>query len=195
MLSFSFPENLTSAISFFPKIKKQSIALLPKVVREDIDNLNAVVTVTIGKEDYEPKFKKELNDIRKKASIKGFRKGKTPMSFLKKMYGKGLLSDIVTEMLQNELSELMANKEVTFLGRPIPASDQKPVNFDLGELEDYTFKFDLGKAPDFEVKGIDEKSGYDYFKVKVGDDKVDESVTMIQKRFGERKGSGRHRPS
>ena len=37
---------------------------MPKVVREDIDALNAVLTVTIEKEDYEPNFKKELNKLK-----------------------------------------------------------------------------------------------------------------------------------
>ena len=62
---------------------------MPNVVKEDIDQLNAVLKVQIGREDYEDKFKTELKKISKTASLKGFRKGKTPMGFLKKMYGKG----------------------------------------------------------------------------------------------------------
>ena len=32
---------------------------MSQVVREDIDNLNAVLTVTIAQDEYEPKFKQQ----------------------------------------------------------------------------------------------------------------------------------------
>ena len=159
---------------------------MPKVAREDINALNAVLTVTIGKEDYEPKFKKELKKIKDKAAIKGFRKGKTPTGFLKKMYGKGLLSEIVTEMLQHELSEVMASEEISYLGKPIPTEDHAPVDFDLNNFEDYEFRFDLGKAPEFEVKGVDSGTEFEIFKVDIPADKVEERLDYIRKRRGER---------
>ena len=159
---------------------------MPKVVKDDINALNTVLSVTISKEDYEPKFKKELNKIKDKAAMKGFRKGKTPTSFLKKMYGKSMLGEIVTEMLQHELSEVMANEEITYLGRPIPTEDHSPVDFDLNALEDYTFKFDLGKAPSFEVKGIDKTSEFEIFKVEMPDDKATERLNYLRKRRGTR---------
>jgi trigger factor len=159
---------------------------MPKVAREDIDALNAVLTVTIPKEEYEPKFKKELNKIKDKAAIKGFRKGKTPTGFLKKMYGKSVLSEIVTEILQHELSEVMASEEISYLGKPIPTDDQPPVDFDLNNFEDYVFKFDLGKAPEFEVKGMDSGTEFEIFKVDIPADKVEERLEYIRKRRGER---------
>ncbi len=158
---------------------------MPKVVREDIDALNAVLTVTVEKEDYEPDFKKELNKIKDRGAIRGFRKGKTPTSFLKKMYGKGLLGEIVTNILHKELNEVMNSTELTILGQPIPAEDQKVLNFDYNSTEPYSFKFDLGKAPEFELKGMDKDTLYDYYKVKVADEKVNERLETARKQFGE----------
>ncbi len=159
---------------------------MPKVVREDIDALNAVLTVTIEKEDYEPNFKKELNKLKDKAAIKGFRKGNTPVSFLKKMYGKGLLGQLVTDLLHKELSEVVKDQETSFMGQPIPTEGQAPTNFDYDNLSTYTFQFDLGVAPDFEVKGLDMGTVYNYYKVKVGDDKVNERMEAARKHYGER---------
>lgn len=159
---------------------------MPKVVREDINALNVVLTITIAKEDYEPKFKKELSKIKDKAAIKGFRKGKTPTGFLKKMYGKGILSEIVSEMLQHELSGELANEAVSYLGRPIPTEDHQPVDFDLNSLEDYTFKFDIGKAPDFEIKGVDKSSEFEVFQIELPEEKVLERLEYFRKRRGNR---------
>ena len=51
---------------------------MPQVVREDVDNLNAVLTVTVAKSDYESKFNEQLAKYKQQAHLKGFRKGKTP---------------------------------------------------------------------------------------------------------------------
>ncbi|MCB0548779.1 MAG: trigger factor family protein, partial [Phaeodactylibacter sp.] len=119
---------------------------MPKVVREDIDNLNAVLTVTLEKEDYESKFNSELSKYRKQAHMKGFRKGKTPLSVLKKMYGKSVLADVINEMLQKELYGYLTGENINILGQPLPSDSQEPIDFELRELHDYTFKFDLGLA-------------------------------------------------
>ena len=85
---------------------------MSKVVREDIDSLHAVLSFTLSKEDYSDKFKKELETYRKKVNLKGFRKGKTPMSFVRKMYGQGVLAETVTGMLQNEVSKYLEENKI-----------------------------------------------------------------------------------
>ncbi len=158
---------------------------MPTVAREDIDALNAVLTITIAKDDYEPTFKKELNKIKDRGAIRGFRKGKTPLPFLKKMYGKGLLSEIVTDLLHKELSEVIKDREVQFMGQPIPSLGQPPVSFDYDNMSEYIFKFDLGVAPNFELKGVDMNTAYDYYKVQVSDEKVNERLESARKHYGE----------
>ena len=159
---------------------------MPKVVREDIDSSNAVLTITIGTEDYKPKLKQELKKIANTHAMKGFRKGKTPLSFLKKMYGKSVLGDVVSHMLQHELSEAMSGKEQQYLGQPMPAEDQQPIDFNINELQDYIFRFDVGVAPSFEVSGVDKENVFDFFTVAVPDEKVDEQLDIMRQRLGGR---------
>ena len=75
-----------------------------KIVRKDIDNLNASLTITIEKGDYDKKFKSELNKYKDKVQMKGFRKGKTPTSVINKLYGKSILADTINKVLQESLS-------------------------------------------------------------------------------------------
>ena len=51
-----------------------------KLVQNKIDDLNLELTIEVSKEDYAESKKKKINDYRKKADIKGFRKGMVPMS-------------------------------------------------------------------------------------------------------------------
>ncbi|MEQ8705602.1 MAG: trigger factor [Phaeodactylibacter sp.] len=160
---------------------------MPKVEHENIDNLNAVLTVTLEKSDYESKFKTELNKYRKQANMKGFRKGKTPASVLKKMYGKGVLADVINEMLQQELYDYLTNNDIKILGQPLPSADQELQDFDLKTFRDYVFKFDLGLAPDFEVEGADENTTFEKMAVDPSEEMVDEDLQAARKRSGERK--------
>jgi trigger factor len=159
---------------------------MSKVVQEEIDNLNAVLTVTVEKGDYEPKLKAELNKFRQKAQIKGFRKGKTPDSVVRKLYGKGIFSEIVYEFLQKELNDYLYNGKIDILGQPIPSLDQPEINFDLNQTQDYTFKFDLGLAPVFEVQGLDASSIYKKFDPIIPASNIDTEMEMLRRRTGER---------
>ena len=92
---------------------------MPKIVREDVDNLNAVLTITLEKEDYEPKWEEELVKYRQRASFKGFRKGKTPMGIIRKLVGKSVLADVINDMvLQKELYKFLSQEDVNILGQP-----------------------------------------------------------------------------
>jgi trigger factor len=155
---------------------------MSKVVREDIDNLNAVVTVTLEKSDYMPKFQAELNKYRKQGQMKGFRKGRTPLSVIKKMYGKSILAELINNQLQQELYGYLQQEDIKFLGQPLPAEGQDLIDFDLKNLEDFEFKFDLGLAPEFEVQGLEDN--YEKLAVDVKDELVTEELEALQKRNG-----------
>lgn len=159
---------------------------MPKVVREDIDNLNAVLTVTIEKSDYAARFDSELGKYRKQAHMKGFRKGKTPAGVLKKMYGRGILADVINNLLQEELYNFLNNEDIKILGQPLPSDSQEAVDFDTRDLRDFAFKFDLGLAPEFEVQGIDASTTYRKLEVEISGAMIDDELKAARRRHGQR---------
>ena len=156
---------------------------MPKVVREDIDNLNATLTITIDKGDYQSKFESELGKYRKQAHMKGFRRGKTPLSVVKKMYGKAVLGEVINDMLQKELFDYLNEKKIDILGQPIPSKDQEQVDIDPKDMSNYEFKFDLGIAPDFEIKGLDKKNTFQKYVVDPKKKMIDTELENSRKRF------------
>ncbi len=159
---------------------------MPKVVRKDIDNLNAVLTITLEKADYEPKLKAQLQSHRKKAHMKGFRKGKTPVGYIKKMYGRAILADTINEMLQSELNKYLTEDDTKILGYPLPSEDQESYDFNLDTLIDYSFNFDMGIAPEFEVKGLDANQTFSSYSIDVPKESIDKDLDMMRQRGGER---------
>jgi len=156
---------------------------MPTIVREDHDNMNATITLSIPVSDYQPTFKAKLNEYKKTAHMKGFRKGKTPFSVIRKMYGKGTLVDLINKMVGEELDKYIKAEELDLLGHPIPAEDQISYEFDTKDLEDFNFKFDIGIAPAFEVTGLDGTT-FDYHDATIPDSMVEEDLANAQKQLG-----------
>jgi trigger factor len=153
-----------------------------KVERQNIDELNATITVNIGRADYDSKYQKALQDYRHKVQLKGFRKGKTPMTFIKKMYGKGILADIVNDVLQKSIVDYLTEEKIDFLGQPLPSEKQKEIDFE--STEDFEFIFDLGLAPEFELKGLEGDNTLPRFSVKVPKKMLNEELDLARRRHG-----------
>ncbi|RMG87845.1 MAG: hypothetical protein D6714_01550 [Bacteroidetes bacterium] len=157
---------------------------MSKIVREDIDNLNAVLTVTVDRQSYEPILEEELKKLRSQIQLKGFRKGKTPLSFIKKAHGKAVLADVVQKMLGEQINEYIKEHGDELIGSPLFREDNEPVNFNIRELSDYVFKFDIGLSPQFEVKGMEPETSFEKYVVQVSDEDVDKRLEELLKSQG-----------
>lgn len=149
------------------------------ITRENIDALNAVVKVDIAKEDYSDKVEKILTDYRKSANIPGFRKGHVPMGMVKKQYGKAVLVDEVNKLLQDALGKYLTEEKLDVLGNPLPKA-QDDLNWDA---EAFTFEFELGLAPEFEVN-LKNKKAITHYNIVADDKMINDQIEHIQKQYG-----------
>lgn len=149
------------------------------ITRNNIDSLNAVVTVSVTKEDYAPKVEKTLKDYRKNANVPGFRKGAVPMSLIQKQYGKSIMFEEVNKILQEQLNEYITNEKLDILGNPLP----KPMDTLDWDAETLQFEFELGMVPEFEVN-LEAKNNLVSYKIIADDKMLDEQVARLQKQYG-----------
>lgn len=147
-------------------------------------DLSSQITITIEPSDYKSEYDKGLKKYRKEAHLKGFRKGKTPLSAIRKMYGKGVLADVINDKLQKTLADYITDNKIDILGNPIPSEDQQFVDFETKQLETLEFKFDLGLSPQIEVQGVEATDTYVSYEVAFGEDRIDEEIEQLQKRGG-----------
>jgi len=158
-----------------------------QIVRKETDPLHLTLELTLEPSDYAPKFESEIKKYRNQAQLKGFRKGMTPVSVIKKMYGKSILSDVINESIQDKLFGYLDEQNLNYLGQPLPNRDENLVfNLDVNNLKDYKFSFDLGLAPELDIKGVSETDEYNYFDVTIPDSIVEEEYTAARRRFGKR---------
>ena len=149
------------------------------ITRENVDALNAVVKVDIAKEDYSDKVEKILIDYRKSANIPGFRKGHVPMGMVKKQYGKAVLVDEVNKLLQDALGKYLVEEKLDVLGNPLPKA-QDDLDWDS---DAFSFEFELGLAPDFDVN-LKSKKAITHYNIVADDKMVKTQIEQIQKQYG-----------
>ncbi|MCW0483644.1 trigger factor [Gaoshiqia sediminis] len=153
------------------------------ITKENINELNAIITVKIEKNDYEATVNEVLKDYRKKANMPGFRPGKVPAGLVKKMYGKAILADEVNKMLSHNLSKYIVDEKLNLLGEPLPNEEKQP-KIDWDTTEDFEFVFDIAVAPEIEVK-LDKRKKFTYYNILVDDEMVNKQVENYTGRFGE----------
>ncbi len=149
------------------------------ITRENIDALNAIVKVDIAKEDYSDKVEKILSDYRKSANIPGFRKGHVPMTLVKKQYGKAVLVDEVNKLLQEALNKYLTEEKLDVLGNPLP----KPQDNLDWEADQFSFEFELGLAPEFEVN-LKPKKAITQYHIVADEKMLNNQVEHIRKQYG-----------
>ena len=150
-----------------------------KVTQENIDDLNAVLKIEVSKDDYKDKVEKILEDYRKKANIPGFRKGKVPMSLIRKQYEQSVVLDEVNSLLQEAINKHLTEEKLDVLGNPLPKYNEN-FSWDKDDLE---FEFELGLAPKFEVD-LQPKKAITKYKIVADDKMVDEQIENIKKQYG-----------
>ena len=146
-----------------------------------IDDLNLELTLTITKEDYADSLKKKLADFRKKAEIKGFRKGMVPMSLVEKMYGQNALVDAVNDVISEGLNNFVHENNLKVLGEPLPSEEHIQNEWVNGS--EFTFKFDLAQNPEisFELSKEDEVT---YYTITVTEAAKNEMKDNLLKQYG-----------
>ncbi|MEP7320433.1 MAG: trigger factor, partial [Saprospiraceae bacterium] len=149
------------------------------------NHLEGTLTIHISESEYQPTLNKELNNYKSKAQLKGFRKGKTSVDLIKKMYGNAILQEVIENTLQKQLYDHIQLENLNVLGQPLPNAGQTPIYYDIFSPHDYVFKFDIGYAPEFEIKGLSDT--YLYHNVSPDEATVDKQLQNLRDRNGELK--------
>ncbi len=151
------------------------------IVENRIDDLNLELTLSIVKDDYAESMKKKLADFRKKADIKGFRKGMVPMSLVEKMYGQNALVDAVNDVISEGLNNYIQENGLRVLGEPLPSEEH--IHNEWVNGNEFTFKFDLAQNPEvsFELSKDDEVV---YYTITVTEAAKKEMKENLLKQYG-----------
>ena len=154
-----------------------------QINQTEIKDLKAVITLTLEPADYQEEVNKQLKQVRQKAQIPGFRPGMVPVGLVKKMYGKGILADVLNKLVGENLQKHIEDNKLAILGDPLPNEEKTPA-IDMDTQDTFTFAFDIAVAPEFDAK-LTAKNKLTEYEIEVTDEMVNNQVTSYSERFGE----------
>lgn len=152
------------------------------VTQQEVAPLHKQFSITLQKEDYLPQFEKSLKEYSKKANIPGFRKGMVPAGLIRKMYGSNLFTDEVLKTVDKEVYRFIEEAKLDIFAQPLPV-DMNLSQLDVNNPNNYTFTFEVGMKPDFQLPDLS-KEAIKRYKVTVTDEMVKEEEERLRTRYG-----------
>ena len=141
----------------------------------------ASVKIKLNEADYQPKVDAKIKDYAKKATIRGFRPGKAPITMVKKMYGTSVLVDEINSILTSSLNDYLKAQTFKILGDPLPmVEDAANINWD--SQKEFEFKYKIGFVEDISVNidGIDAVN----YKMEMEEKEVDDAIQNLRSQYG-----------
>jgi FKBP-type peptidyl-prolyl cis-trans isomerase (trigger factor) len=105
-----------------------------------------------------------------------------PAGLVKKMYGKGILADVLNKLVGEHLQKHIEDNKIQILGDPLP-SEESP-RIDLDNEDTFTFLFDIAVAPEFDAK-LNGKNKLPEYTIEPTKEMIDKQVEAYTNRFGE----------
>lgn len=146
---------------------------------EKLDNVNGVVAVAIEEKDYADKVTKQLKEIGRKHVEPGFRPGRVPAGLIAKKYGSAVKYDVINKAVADAVYDYIKGSKLHVLGQPVPQSDN---SFDI-ESKEFTFKFNVGLAPEFD-NHVNKGLHVPFYTIGVTDEMVDDKIEGLRQRYG-----------
>ncbi|HVY02800.1 MAG TPA: trigger factor, partial [Caulobacterales bacterium] len=115
----------------------------------DSDALSRTFRVVIPAAQLQAQLNAKIEEVRPRVNLKGFRPGNVPASHIKKIYGDGMLREIIDEEVQKSTEEAIKQADVRIASEPHLhlESDLDKV---AGGQEDLAFHFHVDLMPEFE---------------------------------------------
>jgi len=120
-----------------------------QVVEKSTEGLSRVWGVTVPAQDLADKLEARIAEITPTLKIKGFRPGKVPTAHVRRLYGKGLMSEVLEQTLSETTQKVLDENKV----RPASEPDLKPEG-DLAQVldgkADLAYEIAVDVMPEFE---------------------------------------------
>jgi len=149
-----------------------------KIDLKEKEGLVREVTIEIPAETVKTEIEKQLAEVRRKVTLKGFRKGKAPMDRIKSIYGNEVKATAADELIKNTYPEAVKEKVIKVAAPPM-VTDLK-FNDDGSML--YTARVEV--MP--EIDSVD-YSGLELVRTdfEIEDREVEEVVQYYRMRFSD----------
>jgi trigger factor len=136
-----------------------------KIETNEISAVVREISVEVDVKRVDAAYGQVLNQLRKTANVKGFRKGKVPAQVIRQMYGENLSEEIERQLVRETLSDAVELAELEPVVEPQIEADTP------SEGKAFTYKARIEIKPAIELPELSVLSG-ERPRVEVGDDEL-----------------------
>lgn len=136
------------------------------------------IRVEIPAEEVSRRVEEGYAEVRKVAPLRGFRKGKAPMSMVRRVFKESVEADVAEHLVRDSLAEAVKENDLKVLSLPKIDSDK------LAEGKEFVFTATVEIVPEVTptgYKGIPVRKE----KVEVRDEDVDAAVNRLRESFAQ----------
>jgi trigger factor len=151
-----------------------------QVIETQVDGLRREFAITIPATELDTRLVERLNTMKGEVQIKGFRPGKVPVSYLRRLVGKREMAEIVQSMLSEVARDTLASrgeKAVTQPDYKLPEDEALSEKVLSGSADlSYTMSYEVMPAvelADFKKIAIERPT------LDVSDEDIDEQVRQL----------------
>ncbi len=156
---------------------------MAEVTYEKTGPVTGRIQLAFSKEELSRQLNEELRKESKRVSIKGFRKGKVPMSALRKLMGNQIFGPLLDRTIQEELFGYIEQNDIKLIFSPLPDEDEKVETISATNIKDLKLSYDLGLEPDFELQMPEQP--FTKYVLKTDEAFIDEQLESLRKQRGE----------
>ena len=158
---------------------------MAEVTYEKTGPVTGRIQLYFPKEELNKKLNEELKKESKRVNIKGFRKGKTPLSAVRKLMGNQIFGPLLDRTIQEELFGYIEEQDIKLIFSPLPDETEKVEQITATNIKDLRLSYDLGLEPEFELQ-LPEQT-FTKYVLDTNDEFLDEMVANLRKQRGETK--------
>lgn len=152
-----------------------------RISHECVSSGQGVISIELGRSDYGASVEKSLRTYRQKATLPGFRAGMTPMSVLRKRFGRQVLIDEVNRLVADGLNRYIEESGLFIFGNPVITEESSQVDFEY--TEDFRLVFDIALVPPVSVT-LTKADVLPYYDIIIDDALVDNQIQAILHEHG-----------
>lgn len=153
-----------------------------KITRKETEQLTYQLTVEFEKKEANEKKEKQLREYRRKAEIKGFRKGMAPMGLIERLYGPSAMNEAINEIITDGINGYIKDNNLDLIGEPIPNEElQKQIDPDKDEV--FEFVYDMAVRPEVNIS-LGKEDKVSYYSIKVEDEALKKYREDMLRQFG-----------
>ena len=144
------------------------------------EGLKRAYKVVLPMQDLAQRLEAELNDLRSKARINGFRPGKVPLSHVRQMYGKQVMGDVLQNAINEANRKIVEDNGLKLAGSPNidVEGGQEGVQRAIEAKGDLAFTVSVEVLPKFEIGAFDDVA-LERLVTKAPDSDIDDALNRM----------------